>query len=135
MMSASSCEYPRITPRVPISDWEMNKLRGCTFLSNGRLKKGIGNLRPKTCINIIKVYSENGKPYEDIYTYSLPTEVDEFLVQLATFADLHGIIKLSGPSIWMKQMESIKDLNVDERFIDRISKFLTGRRMGEGEGK
>jgi hypothetical protein len=112
---------------VPLADIEIQKLRGCQFLSNRRLKKGIKDFHPKGLVNIIKVYNENGTFYKDIHTYSCPSEIEDLIVELATLADLHGIIKLSGHSIWMKQIEDVKNLNVDDRLIDRLSRSLTGK--------
>lgn len=115
------------TTNVPLADLEIQKLRGCTFLSNRRLKKSIKNFHPKGLVNIIKVFYENGIPYKHIKIFSYPAEVESFMVELATLADLHGIIKLSGHSIWLKQIEDVKNLNVDDKLIDRLSRSLTGK--------
>ena len=124
--SMVSCEsIANIT--VPLADIEIQKLRGCTFLSNRRLKKSIKDFHPKGLVNIIKVFYDNGIPYKHTKAFAYPAEVEDFMVELATLADLHGIIKLSGHSIWLKQIEDVKNLNVDEKLIDRLSRSLTGR--------
>ena len=112
---------------IPLADIEIKKLRGCKFLSHGRLKRAIKDFRPKGLVNIIKVFQENGIPYKNVAAFAYPTEFDSFMVELATLADLHGIVKFSGHSIWVKQVEDVKDLNVDDKLIDRLSRSLTGR--------
>ena len=112
---------------VPLADIEIQNLRGCKFLSNRRLKKGIKDFHPKGVVNIIKVFQENGIPYKNVKAFCYPAEVDSFMVELATLADLHGIVKFSGHSIWLKQIEDVKNLNVDDKLIDRLSRSLTGK--------
>ena len=112
---------------IPLADIEIQKLRGCKFLSHGRLKRAIKDFRPKGLVNIIKVFQENGIPYKNVKAFAYPFEFDNFMVELATLADLHGIIKFSGHSIWVKQIENVKDLNVDDKLIDRLSRSLTGK--------
>lgn len=114
---------------APFADIEIQKLRGCTFLSNRRLKKNIKDFHPKGLVNIIKVFYENGIPYKNITSFPYPMEVESFIAELATLADLHGIIKLAGHSIWVKQVGDVKDLNVDDKLIDLLSRSLTGRRF------
>ena len=112
---------------LPLADFEVRSLRGRKFLSHGRLKRAIKEFRPKGLLRIVKVFNENGMLYKNVKAFAYPTEFDSFVVELATLADLHGIVKFSGHSIWVKQIEDVKDLNVDDKLIDRLSKHLTGR--------
>ena len=123
MMSSESID----NLNIPLSNIEIQNLRGCKFLSHGRLKRAIKNFRPKGLVNIIRVFQENGIPYKNVKAFCYPTEFDSFMVELATLADLHGIIKFSGHSIWVKQIEDVKNLNVDDKLIDRLSRSLTGK--------
>ena len=41
---------------IPLADIEIEKLRGCKFLSHGRLKRAIKECRPKGLVNIIKTF-------------------------------------------------------------------------------
>ena len=123
MMSSESID----NLNIPLSNIEIQNLRGCKFLSHGRLKRAIKKFRPKGLVNIIRVFQENGIPYKNVKAFCYPTEFDSFMVELATLADLHGIIKFSGHSIWVKQIEDVKNLNVDDKLIDRLSRSLTGK--------
>lgn len=123
MMSSESID----NLNIPLSNIEIQNLRGRKFLSHGRLKQAIKEFRPKGLLRIVKVFQENGIPYKNVKAFAYPTEFDSFMVELATLADLHGIVKFSGHSIWVKQIGDVKDLNVDDKLIDRLSKHLTGR--------
>lgn len=109
---------------MPLADCEKARFNQCTFLSTNKLKKCFRTWRPDKNIHLIKLDFEGNEPIKRVNLYSIPKELDDFIVELASLADLHGIVKVAGNAIWMKQAKDIKDLNVDSRMIDRIMKVL-----------
>jgi hypothetical protein len=91
------------------------------------LKKLLRTWRPDKTINLIKLDFERNEPIKRVNLYSIPKELDDFVVELASLSDLHGIVKVAGNAIWMKQAKGNKDLNVDDRMVDRIVKVLKER--------
>ena len=107
---------------MPLADCEKARFNQCTFLSTNKLKKCFRTWRPDKNIHLIKLDFEGNEPIKRVNLYSIPKELDDFIVELASLADLHGIVKVAGNAIWMKQAKDIKDLNVDDRIVDRIVK-------------
>lgn len=112
---------------MSLADCEKARFNQCTFLSTNKLKKCFRTWRPDKNIHLIKLDFEGNEPIKRVHLYSIPKELDVFIVELASLADLHGIVKVAGNAIWMKQAKDIKDLNVDSRMIDRIMKVLKER--------
>ena len=112
---------------MPLADCEKERFYQCTFLSTNKLKKLLRTWRPDKTINLIKLDFERNEPIKRVNLYSIPKELDDFIVELASLSDLHGIVKVAGNAIWMKQAKDNKDLNVDDRMVDRIVKVLKER--------
>ena len=109
---------------MPLADCEKARFYQCTFLSTNKLKKCFRTWRPDKTIHLIKLDFEGNEPIKRVNRYSIPKELDDFILELASLSDLHGIVKVAGNAIWMKQAKDIKDLNVDDRMVDRIVKVL-----------
>lgn len=112
---------------MPLADCEKERFYQCTFLSTNKLKKLLRTWRPDKTIHLIKLDFERNEPIKRVNLYSIPKELDDFIVELASLSDLHGIVKVARNAIWMKQAKDNKDLNVDDRMVDRMVKVLKER--------
>ncbi len=100
-----------------------------TFLSRKRLKKQIKNIYShwNPSISINKLVCEDGKPMQfTSKTFDILQEdsIGQFMVELSNLADLHGIVKLSQREIWVKQISSPDQLNIDADIIERFAKRM-----------
>ncbi len=123
--------FPTMIPDFPLelpSDFA-SQVEKWTFLSRKRLKRQIKNFGThwKHSISINKLVCEEGKPMKftsRTFTLFHEDSIEKFMVELANLADLHGIVKLRQGEIWVKQISSPDQLNIDvgiiERFVERM---------------
>ena len=113
--------------RDRVWDDEARRLRGCCFLSRNRLKKLLKGWRPdnKGKVGIVVVEYENLEPtWKTMQTFPIPDKKDDFIVELANLSDLHGIIKMSASTIWVRKARDPRELNIDATTVDRIANKL-----------
>ena len=113
--------------RDKVWDYEVDGLRGCTFLSRSRIKKCLKGWKPfkNGRIHIVVVEYDGFEPrWKTMERFRFPDKKDDFMVELANLSDLHGIIKMSAGSIWFRKVNDPKDLNIDATTMDRISSKL-----------
>jgi len=134
MMSASSITPMTVPGKVRDRIWEneVNKLRGCGFLSRNRIKNLLKGWRPNRLgivyINVVEY--ENFEPaWKTMQAFQIPDKKEEFIVELANLSDLHGIIRMSGSEIWVRKVNDQKELNIDDVIMDRIFTKLDLERM------
>ena len=110
--------------RYPLVEQFSKEIGGWNFLSRRRLKHQIPNVQLNLwCISINKVICTNGMPtHFTTRAFNLLEEEgrNDFMVELANLADLHGIIRLKKGVIWVKQATDPKQLNIDPRVMDGL---------------
>ena len=128
----------RIYPmKIPMCYDDIEYLRGCDFLSKTRLKRLLKTWKPsfngrRIAVHVVEY--ENSKPIsKKTKVFVFPESNDDFIVELANLSDLHGIIKMSNGSIWLREVNDPMKLNIDATIMGRISNRLQTSKILEKE--
>lgn len=106
----------------PLTDWERDKLMGMKFLSARGVNRGIREWSPSKLVGIVKLVEDGGEVWKDINYYLVPSQVDEFLMNLAILGDLHGIIEISRYVVMLRCATNPSGYNIDYKVIDKMAK-------------
>ena len=56
---------------------------------------------------------------------------DEFAAEMGMLADLHCIVKMGNGIIWVKRAMDTRELNIDEKVLNRMLKWFKPRKVKE----
>ena len=110
--------------QYPLWEGLVKEIAGWNFLSRRRLKMQIPNWLLDACTaSIHKVIFTDGVPtHFTIRRFWMMDDAqrEQFMMELANVADLHGIIKLKRGMIWVRQTTDPRQLNIDPRVMDGL---------------
>lgn len=114
--------------RYPLAEKFVKEIGGWNFLSRRRLKHQLPNWHLNGfCLSVNRVICTDGKPTQFMtkdYKVGNPDQREEFMMDLANLADIHGIVKLKQGVIWVRQTTDPSQLNIDNRLMDAIMKRI-----------
>ena len=115
--------------------WEISLKKA---MSLSQMKKSIQDFDARYSSVVVATLCDDGKLDEcsrararaRARRFYFDGDVDEFAAEMGMLADLHCIVKIGNGIIWVKSTKDAKELNIDEKVLNRMLKWFKPRKVG-----